>query len=470
MAVPYVVGQWVRGERFYGRRAQIAEILDGARNGIWVAGTRRVGKTSLLKQLEHLAASGERGFLPLFWDFQGAEDPDGLAESFADALYDVEEPLGRLGIAVGDIEGGGLFPALGRLRRRLRSAGRELLLLCDEVEELLHLRTKHPALLRKLRRALHAREGIRTVLVSSIRLAALAEPQGDTSPFLHGFSPPIYLPGLGDTEARALIRQTHLPAAERPRLSEAAVEEIARRSANHPYLLQLVSKRFHELGDLEEACEQVAADAMVSSFFAADFGLLGEEERWILRFVAQQSSVGGEAIQRAAPGPVDAALHRLRSLGLLRRDAEQRFAVCCSFFRRWLAGARGTAAATEPGDARREPSAGAENEDFRLGRWRVEPRLNRLVDGGEEVRLEPRVMDLLVFLSRHAGRVVSKEEIFDAVWESRFVTDSALTRVVADLRKALGDDVRRPRFIATLSKRGYRLIAPVDRPSFDSDR
>jgi len=48
---PFVVGQWVRGDRFYGRTAQIEEILEGHRNAIWVLGTRRVGKTSLMKQV-----------------------------------------------------------------------------------------------------------------------------------------------------------------------------------------------------------------------------------------------------------------------------------------------------------------------------------------------------------------------------------------------------------------------------------
>ena len=56
---PFVVGQWVRGERFYGRAAQIAEILDGHRNCIWLLGTRRIGKTSLLKQVEYIAKSSQ---------------------------------------------------------------------------------------------------------------------------------------------------------------------------------------------------------------------------------------------------------------------------------------------------------------------------------------------------------------------------------------------------------------------------
>lgn len=101
--------------------------------------------------------------------------------------------------------------------------------------------------------------------------------------------------------------------------------------------------------------------------------------------------------------------------------------------------------------------------EFRLAEWWVRPQLNRIVRVGDEVHLEPRVMELLVFLAGRHGQVVSKEEIVDAVWEGQFITDSALTRAIADLRKALGDDVRNPRYIATISKRGYRLIAPVRR-------
>jgi len=167
-AIPFVVGQWVRGEKFYGRGTQIAEILGGHRNWVWLLGNRRVGKTSLLKQLEHLTATRDQGFFPVFWDFQGADDPEELNFNFADALLDAEERLEELDIAVAEVEGEDLFASMGRLRRKLRSKNLTLLLLCDEVEELIHLREKDPALLRKLRRAIQSPEGIRSVLASSI--------------------------------------------------------------------------------------------------------------------------------------------------------------------------------------------------------------------------------------------------------------------------------------------------------------
>jgi hypothetical protein len=350
-AIPYVVGQWVRAERFYGRRAQITEILDGHRNWIWLLGTRRVGKTSLLKQLEHLTASGEQGFVPVFWDFQGADDPHELSLNFNDALLDAEERLVELGIDPADIESDDLFTSMGRLRRRLRAKNRSLLLLCDEVEELINLNQQDPALLRKLRRTMQSQEGIRSVLASSIRLFALAEQREDTSPFLHGFTPPLYIHTLSDDEARSLIRQEHLPPQARPQLDDEIVELIRRRCDNHPYLIQLVCKRYLELGDLDEACEQVASDRMVSYFFSVDFEMLVESERKILRLISQETAATSASIRHNLPlstGALNGALQRLENLGFVRRDEQRRFVLASYFFRQWLHDLPEAPAAAQP--------------------------------------------------------------------------------------------------------------------------
>jgi hypothetical protein len=337
--IPYVVGQWVRGERFYGREELIAEILDGHRNSIWVLGTRRIGKTSLLKQLEHITASGDQNFLPIFWDFQGADDSEELNLTFNDALLDAEDRLEEFGISVSDLESEDLFVSLGGVRRKVRSQGRSLLLLCDEVEELLGLHRKDPVLLRKLRRALQSQEGVRSVLASSVRLCALAEQRGDTSPFLHGFSPPLYIHGLSDDETRSLIRQDRTSAEARPTFSAEDVETIRLRCDNHPYLIQLVCKRMLELGSLDEACEQVATDRMVSYFFSVDFDMLSETERAILRFISEHAPVTGESIESEVQADtVDRAdaRQRLQNLGFIRRDEKRRLVLSGFFFRRWL--------------------------------------------------------------------------------------------------------------------------------------
>ena len=101
--------------------------------------------------------------------------------------------------------------------------------------------------------------------------------------------------------------------------------------------------------------------------------------------------------------------------------------------------------------------------DFRIGPWLVEPQLNSISDRSrqQDRRVEPRVMQVLVYLAEHAGEVVPKEGLIRAVWPDVFVTDDALVRCISELRRALEDDAREPRFIQTIVKGGYRLIAEV---------
>jgi hypothetical protein len=339
-AIPFVVGQWVRGDRFYGRTTQIEEILEGHRNSIWLVGTRRIGKTSLLKQIEHITdRSPDQRYFPVFWDFQGADSPEELHLNFADALLDAEERLERIGIGLKDVEAEDLFVSLGRLRRRLRAKNLRLLLLCDEVEELIKLHRKEPTLLRKLRRALQSHEDIRTVLASTIRLWELAEQKDQTSSFLQGFTPPLYIERLSNEEARSLIKQSHLDPQERPRIADEAIEAIRDHCDNHPYLVQLVSKRYLETGGLEDAIEQVATDGMVSYFFSVDFEMLSEVERDIIQIIARQSAATSDSIREELSLGSDAlegTLRRLENLGFMRRNTERRFVLANHFFRRWL--------------------------------------------------------------------------------------------------------------------------------------
>ena len=72
MRVPYVVGRWVRGANHYGRQRLIDYVLSIEDNTVWIVGTRRIGKTSLLRQIEFLTVD-DPSYVPLFWDLQGCE-------------------------------------------------------------------------------------------------------------------------------------------------------------------------------------------------------------------------------------------------------------------------------------------------------------------------------------------------------------------------------------------------------------
>jgi TolB-like protein/DNA-binding winged helix-turn-helix (wHTH) protein/Tfp pilus assembly protein PilF len=120
----------------------------------------------------------------------------------------------------------------------------------------------------------------------------------------------------------------------------------------------------------------------------------------------------------------------------------------------------------ENADHRWSPSPDA---PFLVAGWTVDAPANRLLRAGDEVRLEPKVMSVLVYLASHRGRVVSRDELESAVWTGMVVGYDAITNAVIKLRRALGDDSRAPRIIETISKTGYRLIAdvgPVAEPVF----
>ena len=101
--------------------------------------------------------------------------------------------------------------------------------------------------------------------------------------------------------------------------------------------------------------------------------------------------------------------------------------------------------------------------DFRLGEWLICPKLNTVQSDGAAVRLEHKFMLVLVCLAGRPGEVFSKEELIRTVWSDTFVTDDVLTRAVSELRRILKDDAKQPHIIETVSKNGYRLIAPVQR-------
>jgi DNA-binding winged helix-turn-helix (wHTH) protein len=84
-----------------------------------------------------------------------------------------------------------------------------------------------------------------------------------------------------------------------------------------------------------------------------------------------------------------------------------------------------------------------------------------MVRGDTVVPLTPKLLDLLLHLLDHAGELVTKEALLDAIWPDANVTDNALTQAISELRQALGDDPASPRYIKTVARRGYRFIAAV---------
>jgi AAA domain-containing protein len=340
MRNPFIAGSWVRGDNFFGRGDILREILEGARDSLWVVGARRLGKTSLLKELERrVQGTAQTPYVPLYWDLQGSADARGLADNLLGSVEDSEAFRRATDIGVEDLEGLPAAEMLTNLVRRTVRSGWRLLLLVDEAEELLAIARNEATILPRLRRIFQKGPEVRAVLTSTKRLARIDEQTAfATSPFLLGFIPPVYLTPLGADEARALLRRGQFAADE--------IELMLTRTSCHPFLLQLIASRLFESHDLAATLDQVAADEMVANFFSVDFQTLEPEERALLEEVARDGARSRRDLAQSLKRSEEATepvLYGLRMMGYLA-ESEGGLRIGNWFFDRWLrrvmAGAR----------------------------------------------------------------------------------------------------------------------------------
>jgi hypothetical protein len=332
MRNPFIAGSWVRADNFFGRTDILRTILDGERDSLWVVGARRLGKTSLLKELEYrVVQSPQTPFVPLYWDLQGSADARGLADGLLGSIEDSEAFRRATDIAVEDFEGLSVSDMLTTLVRKTVRSGWRLLLLVDEAEEFLTVARNDPPVLPRLRRIFQKGPEVRTVITSTKRLARIDERTDvATSPFLQGFIPPEYLTPLANDEARVLL--------VRGRFSDEENEMVMERTANHPFLLQLIASRLFESHDLAGTLDQVAADEMVANFFSVDFQTLEPHERLILEEVAREGARTPLELAQTAGVTEDAVepvLFGLRMMGYLAAT-DNGYRVGNWFFERWL--------------------------------------------------------------------------------------------------------------------------------------
>ena len=103
----------------------------------------------------------------------------------------------------------------------------------------------------------------------------------------------------------------------------------------------------------------------------------------------------------------------------------------------------------------------ADYRPFKVGDWTVDPAAGQISRDGILVKLEPKVMEVLSYLASRQGELVTRDDIERDVWKGAVISYDSITTAVIKLRKALTDDARQPKYIATVPKRGYRLIAEV---------
>ena len=99
---------------------------------------------------------------------------------------------------------------------------------------------------------------------------------------------------------------------------------------------------------------------------------------------------------------------------------------------------------------------------YRFDEFLVDPDSWKLCRGGDEIHLEPVVLKLLIYLIANRDRLVTRQELMDTVWGDTVISEAALSKAVARLRKALGDDSAHPRYLETVHSQGFRFVAEVE--------
>src|SRR3712207_2970008 len=96
-------------------------------------------------------------------------------------------------------------------------------------------------------------------------------------------------------------------------------------------------------------------------------------------------------------------------------------------------------------------------QELCFGPYRFEPQTGQLWKDKQEVRLTPKAAAVLRYVVEHSGQVVTKDDLFQAVWADTVVSDAALTSCIQEIRQALRDNAKKPRYLETIHKRGVRF-------------
>lgn len=360
MKNPYKAGEWVHGREFYGRSQIITDLLDGNSQCMCLIGNRRIGKTSLLRQIEDYSWENP-ALLALFIDLSPLNAD--LEEIGCEILRQVRRSIRRHTQAKLRMQ-----PALVQLVEKPPTHLQDLvdaladiadahqskvLLLFDESERLLSFHDpKDPEKIKELDRlagALRCRSSVRTILTASKRITRLNEyQQGNTiPPFLHEFTM-SFLPPLMEPEAQSLICQNQnvdecgdpLPVV----VESETLTEILNLTGRHPYWIQFLCNRLFEAPASLRTIQasDLVADLIHLDFFRMDFFSLNYYEQLILIGLArshlatvqqiyQQVHKQGMTYHHFLSTMVD-----LERLGLVRLAGEE-YLLGNYFLQSWLA-------------------------------------------------------------------------------------------------------------------------------------
>ena len=336
MINPYTISA-VYGENFYGRQEIIDDILNNKGRIILILGSRRIGKTSLLKQIEYIA--NPLSYIGIYLPLDSIYSPDDFARMLGVSFIPKRKSFEQIGFDIENFRDENLFHNLMVLDEALQSKNLQLFILCDEAERLVSF---DEIFLKEIRGFFgDSAQNIRLILAASQGIYKLYDisKEWTTSPFLHG-APEIILSRLMDDEAKELIRQTKLE--EPVSVSDENVSEIQRLTDNQPFLIQCLCNVLYDDGRLSDVTE----DSLLQTFerfrlswvFSDSYQLLSSEQKQVLlQFPEEQAISVGELYEKVkCPlGEMELMLDNLTKLCYIKK-VNGKYQISNYFFERWL--------------------------------------------------------------------------------------------------------------------------------------
>ena len=323
---PFSAGRWVIGPAFFGRIHIINNLLNSNETCDWVIGKRRIGKTSLLRQLELIINQKMAGQFALFWDIQGSFDAKGLTDSLIDAIEDSQdEYFDKWESITFEVEENLNTPQiLKKLTRAFNKQQCHITLLIDEAEEFMSIGKQDTVLLGKLRKFLQNNLHVHTIISSTPRLEQLHKAvESDTSPFLHGFHA-SYLGDFSEVAGKALLSQALK--------NDAQIHSILEKTGCNPYESQLFAKHLFENANFDDTLLQLEANPSLTQVIEVNFELLTPEEKALVWSVFK----GRTKLQNFEEPSQKVMLSKLRQLGYLKLNANHTVQISSYFQRQWL--------------------------------------------------------------------------------------------------------------------------------------
>lgn len=322
---PFSAGRWVVGEAFFGRNELIEKINQSTELCDWVIGQRRVGKTSLLRQIEWLSNRPDTNKFALFWDIQGSFNAEGLTESLLDAIDDSMDQYPELWEQI-NLKNWEDLPCpnlLKQLSRAVCQKGKTFVLLIDEAEEFMSIGQENPAVLGKLRKFFQNPRLVHTIISSTPKLEQFHKTISvETSPLLHGFHA-RYLGMFTKTETHELLSCG---------FEESSIcDEIFLKTGGNPFESQLMAKHLFEHCDLKVVSTELERNPSLIQVLEVNFDLLIDEEQDILKDVY----CGKSSKAFFTTSLENAIISKLVQMGYLTEENDQ-LRISSHFLGQWL--------------------------------------------------------------------------------------------------------------------------------------